>query len=196
MLKNKIINIVTLIVFSSAFVSIANAENYDVVKDSNNNIVKNTFDNCVLTKWVSKDNKCAAPQIPPAADVVQTIEPQPKKPIKRAKSYLVFFDYNKSVLTPSAIEVIKKANNEAHAGTSDAYFTLNGHTDTSGSYDYNLKLSQRRVGSVKGELVKLGNNSDNIQTYAKSETELLVSTKDGVKEGQNRRVEIMYFVEE
>ena len=54
-----------------------------------------------------------------------------------------------------------------------------------------LALSQRRAQSVMSELVRLGIPAGNIVISWKGETEPLVPTPDGVREPQNRRVEII-----
>jgi outer membrane protein OmpA-like peptidoglycan-associated protein len=73
-----------------------------------------------------------------------------------------------------------------------AKITCVGHTDRSGSEAYNMGLSQRRANNVKAELVRLGLSAKEIATVAKGEANPLVPTKDGVREAQNRRVEIMF----
>lgn len=178
----------------------AKAEFKEVVKDSNKNIVKNTFGNCVYTAATAKTDECKntpeveAPKLPEPAPIAQ--ETIPMKPIKRSRSYLVFFDFNKSNLTPSAAEIVRKAYAEATGTQGKHNFSLTGHTDRSGSDAYNMKLSKSRVTSVKKELVKLGESSATIESNAKGESEPLVPTADGVKEAQNRRVEIIYTIGE
>ena len=66
-----------------------------------------------------------------------------------------------------------------------------GHADRSGTVKYNLGLSKRRAEAVKKALVQLGITSNEIATVWKGEAEPLVQTKDGVREPQNRRVEIV-----
>lgn len=65
-----------------------------------------------------------------------------------------------------------------------------GHTDTSGSAIYNEDLSERRATAVKDALVLQGIPADSITTVGKGKTDPLVPTEDGVREPQNRRVEI------
>ena len=60
------------------------------------------------------------------------------------------------------------------------------------SDDYNIKLSKRRAESVKAELSRLGVSGSRVTTQAKGESTPLVSTADGIREPQNRRVEIVY----
>ena len=67
-----------------------------------------------------------------------------------------------------------------------------GHADRSGTDRYNLALSERRAKAVQAELVRLGVPADQIAVTFKGEAEPLVPTADGVREPQNRRVEILF----
>jgi OOP family OmpA-OmpF porin len=107
-----------------------------------------------------------------------------------ARSYLVFFDWDKATLTDRARSIIKEA---ADNSTRVQYtrIEVNGYTDTSGRPQYNKELSVRRAQVVAGELVRNGvpQNAINIQGFG--DTQLLVPTGPGVREPQNRRVEII-----
>jgi iron complex outermembrane receptor protein len=106
-------------------------------------------------------------------------------------SYLVFFDFNKSDLTSQAVSIVNQA--AANAGPAHVtQLTVTGHTDTVGSDAYNMRLSRRRAESVAAQLEKDGIASSEIQIVAKGKRDLLVPTADGVKEPQNRRVQIVY----
>jgi outer membrane protein OmpA-like peptidoglycan-associated protein len=106
-------------------------------------------------------------------------------------SYLVFFDFNKSDLTSQAVSIVDQA--AANAGPAKVtQLTVTGHTDTVGSDAYNMRLSRRRAESVAAQLEKDGIASSEIQIVAKGKRDLLVPTADGVKEPQNRRVQIVY----
>jgi OmpA-OmpF porin, OOP family len=71
---------------------------------------------------------------------------------------------------------------------------VNGHTNTSGSAAYNQKLSIRRAERVAAELIKDGVPRNEIVTEGFGETHLLVPTTQGVREPQNRRVEIILML--
>jgi outer membrane protein OmpA-like peptidoglycan-associated protein len=68
--------------------------------------------------------------------------------------------------------------------------TATGHTDTSGSAEYNMGLSQRRANVVRDALMQNGVPAGAIVANGVGEQGLLVQTGDGVREPQNRRVEI------
>jgi iron complex outermembrane receptor protein len=113
------------------------------------------------------------------------------KPAATARSYQVFFDFNKSDLTPQAVTIVDTAaKNAGPAKVTEIEVT--GHTDTVGSDAYNMRLSRRRAESVAAELEKMGIPSKEIAIFAKGKKDLLVPTADGVKEPQNRRVQIVY----
>jgi iron complex outermembrane receptor protein len=128
------------------------------------------------------------PEAAPAAYTPPpVVAPAPSVP----KSYLVFFDFNKSDLTPQAVSIVNQA--AANAGPAHVtQLTVTGHTDTVGSDAYNMRLSRRRAESVAAQLEKDGIASSEIEIVAKGKRDLLVPTADGVKEPQNRRVQIVY----
>jgi outer membrane protein OmpA-like peptidoglycan-associated protein len=104
---------------------------------------------------------------------------------------MVFFDFNKSDLTAQAIAIVDQAAKNA-APSHATQINVTGHTDTVGSDAYNMRLSRRRAESVAAELEKQGIPSSEIAIVAKGKQDLLVPTKDGVREPQNRRVTIVY----
>jgi outer membrane protein OmpA-like peptidoglycan-associated protein len=115
------------------------------------------------------------------------VAPAPSVP----KSYLVFFDFNRSDLTPQAVSIVGQAARNA-GPAKVTKLEVTGHTDTVGSDAYNMRLSRRRAESVAAQLEKDGILSSEIAIVAKGKHDLLVPTADGVKEPQNRRVQIVY----
>lgn len=116
--------------------------------------------------------------------------PAAAPPPPPVKNFLVFFDFDKSTLTPRALDIVKEAAAVAKSGQ-NARLTCTGHTDTAGPANYNMALSLRRANTVKAALVRQGVAADSITVVGRGETALLVATKDGVREPQNRRVEIV-----
>jgi outer membrane protein OmpA-like peptidoglycan-associated protein len=132
----------------------------------------------------------SAPDYTPAPSKTYT-PPPVVAPMAAPRSYLVFFDFNKSDLTPQALTIVNQA--AANAGPAKVtQLTVTGHTDTVGSDAYNMRLSRRRAESVAAQLEKDGIPSSEIAIVAKGKRDLLVPTADGVKEPQNRRVQIVY----
>jgi OmpA-OmpF porin, OOP family len=127
----------------------------------------------------------AAPAAAPMAPAPAAVAPSPV-----SRSYLVFFDWDKADLTDRARQIVSEA---ASNSTKVQYTRLevNGYTDTSGTPKYNQGLSVRRAQSVAAELVKDGVPKSAITIQGFGETHPLVPTGAGVREPQNRRVEIV-----
>ncbi|HYD13214.1 MAG TPA: OmpA family protein [Allosphingosinicella sp.] len=141
---------------------------------------------------------CVAPPAPPpppetkqcpnGAVILATEEcPRPPTP----GPFIVFFDWDKDEITPAAAAILDNAA-AAYAQTGSASVTLAGHADRSGSDAYNVGLSQRRANNVRSYLAGRGVPDGSITTEAFGESRPLVDTADGVREPQNRRVEITF----
>jgi outer membrane protein OmpA-like peptidoglycan-associated protein len=107
-----------------------------------------------------------------------------------APSFIVFFDFDKSDLTPAAQDTIAKAA-AAYKTKGGAQIKASGHTDRAGTEAYNMALSLRRANAVKDQLVRDGVAASDISVVALGEGQPMVPTADGVREAQNRRVEIV-----
>ena len=117
-------------------------------------------------------------------------EPPAAPPPPPVRNFLVFFDFDRSTLTPRALDIIKEAAAVAKAGQ-NARVTCTGHTDAAGPANYNMALSLRRANTVKAALVAQGVPETSISVIGRGKEQLLVQTRDGVREPQNRRVEIV-----
>jgi outer membrane protein OmpA-like peptidoglycan-associated protein len=126
----------------------------------------------------------APPAPPPAPAPVAAPAPAP------SRTYLVFFDWDRADLTDRARQIIAEA---AQASTRVAVtrIEVSGHADRTGSAAYNQKLSERRAQNVAAELVRLGVPQSQIAVEGFGYTRPLVPTAAGVREPQNRRVEIV-----
>jgi outer membrane protein OmpA-like peptidoglycan-associated protein len=107
-----------------------------------------------------------------------------------ARTYLVFFDWDRSDLTDRARGIIAEAA-QASTRVQLTQIAVNGYTDLSGSPAYNERLSVRRAQAVAAELVRDGVAREAINIHGFGETNPLVATAKGVREPENRRVEII-----
>jgi outer membrane protein OmpA-like peptidoglycan-associated protein len=103
-----------------------------------------------------------------------------------AKQFIVYFPFDKYILTPEAQAVVQEASDYAKTGTPTSVVVV-GYTDTSGSDAYNMRLSEKRAKAVADALVGLGVDQSKLQVDWKGEKDLAVPTPDGVKEPLNRR---------
>jgi OmpA-OmpF porin, OOP family len=129
--------------------------------------------------------KFGAPPAPPPP------APPAPPPPPTHQVYLVFFDWDKYNITPEGMQIVQLAANQYHAGGS-VRLQVTGYTDTSGSASYNQRLSERRANAVAAALERLGVPRNDMAVSGRGENDLRVPTPDGVREPQNRRVEIVF----
>ena len=127
--------------------------------------------------------------VPPAAVATQS-NPAPVPAVAAARSYLVFFDWDKATLTDRARAIVKEAA-QASTRVQITRIEVNGYTDSSGTPQYNQALSIRRAEAVASQLINDGVPKTAIAIQGFGETKPLVPTGANVREPQNRRVEIV-----
>ncbi len=134
----------------------------------------------------------APPPPPPAlAPVAAPVARPAPAPAPAARMFIVFFDFDKATLTADGQKVVDAAAAAFKAG-GNPQLQVSGYTDLSGTAAYNLKLSQRRADAVDAALIKDGVPKSAITSHAMGKNSPRVPTADGVREPQNRRVEIVF----
>lgn len=128
--------------------------------------------------------------------------PAPQMPIAQRCENLrvpvaIYFDWDSANLTPQAMSTLQQFADQqlpqlnflrSFCGLSKV--VVAGHTDTERSPQYAIGLTQRRAQAVVDALATLGFPSDSMVAIGKGSSELLVPTAQGVREPQNRRVEV------
>ncbi|TAJ25739.1 MAG: OmpA family protein, partial [Reyranella sp.] len=104
-----------------------------------------TYQNNNISLMASLAIRFGAPDAPPPPPPAAVAPP----------SFMVFFDWDRSNLSAQALNTIKQAAG-AYKSKGNARVTATGHTDTSGSEQYNMALSLRRANAVKDALVREG----------------------------------------
>ena len=102
----------------------------------------------------------------------------------------VLFAYNKANVKPRGRRIIDNVSEFLQKYT-ERTVTIEGHTDSIGSEEYNLGLSQRRADAVRYVLVANGIDSTRIQTRGMGEAYPVASNDTDAGRQQNRRVEII-----
>jgi outer membrane protein OmpA-like peptidoglycan-associated protein len=123
---------------------------------------------------------------PPTPAVAPAPAAAPAPPSRQV--FIVFFDFDKSTITPAGKQIIAEA---AKAYMRGQRVLLTGYTDRAGTPKYNLGLSKRRADAARAEMIRDGVPANAINASWKGEEDPRVPTPDGVREPQNRRVEIV-----
>ena len=130
-----------------------------------------------------------APLPPPVAAAPPPPPPAPAPPPPQ-RQFVVYFNFDKSDLTPEGSKVVSDAA-AAYKQTGSARIAVTGYTDLAGTQKYNLGLSKRRADTVRAALVRQGVPDGAIAEAWRGKQNPAVPTPDGVREPRNRRVEIM-----
>jgi OmpA-OmpF porin, OOP family len=100
----------------------------------------------------------------------------------------IFFEFDKWDLLPESYNEINKLYHLMNTNPI-VRIKLEGHTDNFGSYDYNLRLSLKRVESVANYLIRNGISPDRIELAGYSYAYPLASNDTAEGRQLNRRVE-------
>jgi OmpA-OmpF porin, OOP family len=125
---------------------------------------------------------------PPAAPPPAPPAPPPPPP---HQVYLVFFDWDKYNITPEGRQILQAAADHYRSGGA-VQIQVTGYTDLSGSAGYNQRLSERRANAVAVVLEQLGVPRNEMIVTGRGMNDPRVPTPLGVREPQNRRVEIVF----
>lgn len=102
-----------------------------------------------------------------------------------------YFDYNKSVIKPEYLSVLRKEAAFINAHQND-FVTLEGNADERGSEQYNLDLSGKRADAVKASLVKFGVSASQIKTVSLGKSKPRLACHDEKCWKENRRVDFIH----
>jgi OmpA-OmpF porin, OOP family len=127
-----------------------------------------------------------APPPPPPPPAPPAPPPPPVPQV-----YLVFFDWDKYNITPEGMQILEAAAAHYKAGAA-VQIKVTGYTDLTGSPGYNQRLSEHRASAVATALEGLGIPRNEMAVSGRGMNDPRVPTPIGVREPQNRRVEIVF----
>ncbi len=104
----------------------------------------------------------------------------------------ILFDFDKSTLRPASQEQIRRFA-EALKKYEDTDIFIAGHTDATGSEDYNMTLSRQRAESVANYLENLGVSRTRFTITGFGETQPIASNETNDGQQLNRRVEVAIY---
>ncbi len=129
---------------------------------------------------------------PPAAPPPVAAPPLPMAgPVVQRRVFMVFFDWDKATITAEGMRVVQQAAGAYRSGA-PVQIQVTGYADRSGSPGYNQRLSERRATAVAEALARTGVPRNDMMVSGRGENDNRVPTADGVREPQNRRVEIVF----
>ncbi len=166
----------------------AGTEINDVVHDFQGNIVKNSFHNCVVTKWQSGEYNCGEQQ--ESVEAVKDVE-------FNTEMLNVYFNFNSAELSASSRDKLDKVVELLNSAKKVENIDIVGYADYLGNSDYNRKLSDRRAEAVRHYLQSRGySKTRNVSVEALGESRP-VTNCGSLSDGQlkdclwrDRRVEI------
>jgi outer membrane protein OmpA-like peptidoglycan-associated protein len=120
---------------------------------------------------------------------VQAAAPPPPPPAQ-AQDFTVYFDFDRWELTAAGSRVVDQAIAQARQSGA-AQIQVGGFTDLAGTTSYNYALAQGRAVAVRNYMVAQGIPAEQIVVKSFGKNDPRVRTPDGVREAQNRRVEIV-----
>jgi outer membrane protein OmpA-like peptidoglycan-associated protein len=101
------------------------------------------------------------------------------------------FAHDSAELGPESLPILEKIA-DLRRRFPDYVMVIVGHTDNTGSPDYNVRLSARRAEAVKEWLVKrYGMAANKLDTMGRGSQELLVVSGNVDEQAPNRRVEVV-----
>ena len=171
------------------FASTAQAEFPRVVNDTNGHIVRNSFNNCVLSSFTMPNNECNG----------ELGKPDLRNLSKEWRN--VYFDFNRSTLNAKEKAKLDSLSKIITESKEVENVDLSGYADIVGNPAYNKRLSMKRAQTVKSYLATKGLKTRKVNIEALGETQPV--TNCGYVEGrkataeeiaclaEDRRVEIM-----
>ena len=139
--------------------------------------------------WHSLNGRCRQDLEAALAQLAQAPAAPAAAPAAAVHRYNVYFEFDRSGLTPEARQIVNAASGAAKADSA-VKIRLVGKADTVGTDAYNMGLSHRRANAVRRALQAAGIAANRIEERWVGFREPPVPTPPGVREPRNRVVEI------
>ncbi|MFT3692991.1 MAG: OmpA family protein [Kofleriaceae bacterium] len=140
--------------------------------------------------FLDKDDKCPneAGSAPDGCPKKYNLVVVTEKKIELKQT--VFFDFNKATIKSVSFALLNDVA-QAMADNPKIKVEIQGHTDSVGNDNFNLKLSQQRAESVRTYLIKRGIDSGRMVPKGYGENVPIADNRTDAGRSQNRRVEFV-----
>jgi peptidoglycan-associated lipoprotein len=106
----------------------------------------------------------------------------------------VYFAFDRFNLSPEALEILNRAVTTLQANPA-INVTIEGHTDSVGTTEYNLALGERRAGSVRDYLISRTIAAGRLRTVSFGEDRPIATNDTAEGRAQNRRAHIVVVLQ-
>jgi len=161
-LNTKTFILAGLIVISAAGIANAETDYRQVVRDTDGQIVRNTYENCVRTKELTDQGSCASQRVaqPPVQHVAEQVVKQRQETHPAAaltqEERTVYFKFDRTALLPESKDHLNTLAKVLQSDQSVKEARIVGYADRIGSVSYNQRLSQKRAETVRDYLIANG----------------------------------------
>lgn len=155
------------------------ASNNGCPTDKDNDGVLDADDKCPNTPGLKSLQGCPKPAAPSTQE----------QDLLNEYAKTILFDTSKSTIKTESAKVLSDIT-AILKKYPDSRFTIDGHTDSSGSDSFNQKLSESRAQSVMNYLVSNGINASRLTSAGYGESRPVADNSTKAGKAQNRRVEI------
>lgn len=164
------------------------------VGDSRSVVVRDGAGDCVRTSSWSEDKKIIGCGAEPAPEPVAEPAPPPPEVVTErvSLSAAALFAHDSSVFHRDAQPQLDEFANRVKALSSLKSVNIVGHTDSTGTEEYNQALSERRAASIKNYLIEQGVDANIITTSGMGESQPIATNATAEGRAQNRRVEATF----
>jgi len=141
---------------------------------------------------IDNTNPEVKPQEPPITEEKPVAVVKEPEKVKVVLKDTVLFDFNSYRLKPQAREMLRRIARTLNENP-DTVIVVVGYTDSTGRFDYNVRLSEKRAEAVKNELVLNGVDPTRILTFGCGPKHPIAPNNTPEGRALNRRVEILVY---
>jgi outer membrane protein OmpA-like peptidoglycan-associated protein len=157
----------------------------DVVKDKRGNVVMNTFNNCVVTKWDAASDECRGGSRTDLHKLSREMR-------------TVYFDFNKSTINAKEKAKLDDLSKLVKGAKDVESVDMVGFADKIGNASYNKRLSTKRAETVKAYLAAKGLKTRKVRVEGMGDTKPVTNCNHSDRKQQisclaeDRRVEVQF----